>query len=242
MADENSTSSSPFSSWQWLAAGGFLLLVVGATIAVIIVSGGNNEPGAAPSTATPIPTVSSSAPPDGSACGLPAENQDIPVRGPDASWEAQKYLLVPSSDEFGPVQGQDPLWPCFAHSPTGALFAAAHFLPRMVALPGYEEFAQAAAVDNTALDSWLAEQNPSTHDQSAGRTGQYVAYRFQSVEPDAVVIDLGLRLSDASIYYRVSLVWDPAADNWKGDLATSQLSAPVVDDLTSFTSWENSDG
>jgi hypothetical protein len=112
----------------------------------------------------------------------------------------------------------------------------------MVALPGYEEFALAAAVDNAARDSWLAEQNPSTHDQSAGRTGQYVGYRFQSVEPDAVVIDLGLRLGDASIYYRVSLVWDPDADNWKGDLATSQLSAPVVDDLTSFTSWENSDG
>lgn len=244
MADQTNDSRPPLLQPKFLLSAGLLLLVAGSLVVVLVVQALEPEPTSG--STTPPSAPSAAAGPSGSAedtsCGVPVNDQDIPVSGPDAEWTAKRYLLVPSSDEFGPVGGQDPLWPCFAHSPTGALFAAAHFLPGMVALPDYEQFARAAAVDAPALNSWLAEQNPETHNQSAGRTGQYVGYRFQSIEADEVLVDLGLQLGDASIYYRVSMVWDPGADNWKGDVATSQLEAPVPDDLSTFTDWEATNG
>jgi hypothetical protein len=241
MTDENSTQASPFTLWWWIA-GGFFLIVIVAAVAMLATRGGQVDPTASP-TASADASPSSSATSSGSlvepdgACSLPAADQDIPVDPPQATWEAQGYILVPSSEVYGPIPGQDPQWPCFAHSPAGALFAAMNLHVRMVAMPDYEEFARAAAVDSPALESWLAEQDPATHGQTAGQTIQYAGFRFQKVESDAVVVDVAAKQADLNAYVRISLLWDSEVDNWRVDLATTSFDPAVVESLASFTTW-----
>ena len=244
MTDENNTQSSPFTVWWWIA-GGFFLIVIVATVVLLATRDGSSQadPTASPSTsADASPSGSETAggevaEPSAGACGLPADDQDIPVDPPEATWEAEGYILVPSSDVYGPVPGEEPLWPCFAHSPTGALFAAMNLHVFMVAMPNYEEFARVAAVNGPALESWLVEQDPKTHGQTAGQTLQYAGFRFQKVESETVVVDVAARQADLTAYIRISLTWDPEVDNWRVDLATTDFDPAVVESLASFTAW-----
>lgn len=59
-----------------------------------------------------------------SACGLPDGSQAVPAEGPEAEWETLQGHTVPVSKKFGPGQLEGEDRSCFAHSPTGALFAA----------------------------------------------------------------------------------------------------------------------
>lgn len=241
MSDEKETSN-PFNAWWWIA-GGFLLLIV-VLVAVVIATSSGSEPDPDPSSdisAAPSPSSTTGAELDEDDTCIPGgANQDIPVSGPEAQWEAVGYFMVPTSPEYGPVDGPEPLWPCFAHSPTGALFAAANFFAGL-GEPNYEEFSAVAAVDNPALPAWLATQDPSDRTQTPGRVAQIAGFQFQQVEPDAVIVSLGFRQEDIEAEVRISMVWDDALDNWRGDLATSQLT-PSIADLAAFTSWGATDG
>ncbi|WP_159796672.1 hypothetical protein [Puerhibacterium puerhi] len=249
MSDDNSApTQSPINAWWWVSAG-FIVLVVIAIVVAIAARSGSADDDAEPSVATTSqPPVSSSVEPSssssarGGACGLPAGSQDIPVTGPDAQWQPSGgYFMVPTSPEAGPIAGEDPAWPCFAHSATGALFAAPHAFAGLAG-PEYETFAAAAALPGQARESWIASQDPAAHQgQTAGRVAQIAGFQFQKVEPDAVVVDLGFRQDEVEGSMRVSLVWDDETDNWLIDLATSRFDW-VASDLSAFTAWSASDG
>lgn len=244
MSDENNHSTSPFNVWWWVA-GGFLLLIVVLVVVVLVgTSRGSDDSQTGPS--DPSPTVSTDGPdapatPDasGSACDLPAATE-IPVAGPEASWDAVGYFMVPTSPEYGPVATDGSAWPCFAQSPTGALFAAAHFFAGLTE-PTYAEFAESAAVDNGARTAWISAQDPATMTQTPGRVAQIAGFQFQQVEIGRVVVDLGLRQSDVEGSIRLGLVWDEQAGNWLGDFSASQV-VPAAADLTTFTPWGATDG
>jgi len=241
MSDEKETSN-PFNAWWWIA-GGFLLLIV-VLVAVVVATSSGSEPDPDPSSdisAAPSPSSTTGAELDEDDTCIPGgANQDIPVSGPEAQWEAVGYFMVPTSPEYGPVDGSEPLWPCFAHSPTGALFAAANFFAGL-GEPNYEEFSAVAAVDNPALPAWLATQDPSDRQQTPGRVAQIAGFQFQQVEPDRVVVDLGMQQDTVEASVRVGLVWDEEAGNWRGDFSLSQISPSPVD-LATFTKWGASDG
>lgn len=60
-----------------------------------------------------------------SVCGLPEGSQEVPAEGPEAEWQILQGHTVPSSSEkFGPGETKGADRACFAHNPTGALFAA----------------------------------------------------------------------------------------------------------------------
>lgn len=60
-----------------------------------------------------------------SVCGLPDGSQEVPAEGPEAEWQILQGHTVPSSSEkFGPGETKGADRACFAHNPTGALFAA----------------------------------------------------------------------------------------------------------------------
>lgn len=63
--------------------------------------------------------------PAASVCGLPDGGQQIPVSPPPAVWRLVGPVAVPTSDTVGPgLVDAHGVGDCFAHSPTGALFAA----------------------------------------------------------------------------------------------------------------------
>lgn len=64
-----------------------------------------------------------------SVCGLPAGPQELPRAAPTATWRILGGLIAaPSSPIFGPGSETGGVPGCFAHDPTGALFAAVNTL------------------------------------------------------------------------------------------------------------------
>lgn len=246
MSNDSTTERSPFNRW-WFIAGGFLVVI--AVIAGLLLSGvvgagkggGGNAGGNPGGPAASSSPDGNSAEPAGDTCSLPDGSQSIPTSGPKATWKTDVYFQYPSSDQYGPTQNPTSAdWGCFAHSPTGALFASANFF-RGIAGSDYERFIKSAAVDNAARTSWLQQQDIAQHQQSAGRVAQIAGFQFQSVSKDAAVVSLGFQQSDVSAAMKISLVWDSSTNNWKADFATSSLD-PTQADLSGYTEWGASNG
>lgn len=244
--DNNTRADSPFNIW-WVVSGIGIVLVVVALILVLIFGrgGASNDDAATPAaTATSDPTPSETG---GSAsttsCDLNSGNQDIPVEGPEATWTTVDYLLVPSSNEYGPAAVEGSEWSCFDHSPTGALFAAAHVLAG-AAGPDFESFMADAAVDNTALRSWIVAENPATHTQSPGDVAQFAGFQMASVETDRVTVKLALAQSGISGSYTVDMVWDDVDGTWKVDMSASTFfnNVATIENLDTFTPWAATSG
>ena len=249
MSNDSTTERSPFNRW-WFIAGGFLVViavVLGLILSGVIGAGndggGNNAGGnpGGPAASSSPGTGDTTTKPAADTCSLEDGSQSIPTSGPSASWKTDVYFKYPTSDEFGPTQNPTSSdWGCFAHSPTGALFASANFF-RGIAGSDYERFVKSAAVDNPARNSWLQDQNIADHQQQAGRVAQIAGFQFQSVTDDAAVVSLGFQQSDVEAGVKVSLVWDNNTNNWKADFATSDLDAEQVD-LSGYTQWGAVDG
>jgi hypothetical protein len=244
--DNNTRTDSPFNIW-WVVSGiGIVLVVVALILVLIFGRGGASDDDAAPVDTTmsePAPTETASAAPAASSCGLDDGNQDIPVSAPEATWTTVDYLLVPSSNEYGPAPLEGSEWSCFAHSPTGALFAATHVLAG-AAGPDYETFMNAAAVDNTALQAWIAAEDPDTHTQSPGAVAQFVGFQMTSVAPDRVTVKLALAQSEITGSYTVDMVWDEADGTWKVDMSASTFfdNVATLENLNTFTPWAATSG
>jgi len=243
--DNNTKTDSPFNIW-WVVSGIGIVLVVVALILVLVFGRGSGSDEdaapAAPSASEPAPAETGAAAPSSTSCDLDDSNQDIPVAAPEATWTAIDYLLVPSSNEYGPAPLDGSEWSCFAHSPTGALFAATHVLAGAIGAD-YEAFMADAAVDNAALRSWVVAQDPETHTQTAGNVAQFAGFQMTSVEADRVTVKLGLSQSDVSGSYTVDMVWDDVDGTWKVDMSASTFfdNLAVLDNLNAFTPWSATD-
>lgn len=245
MSDENASNRGGFNTW-WFVSAGFILLIIVALIIVLVVghNRGNGNPGGAASAPTSTGSGRGSTQPssggggtDG-ACDLPSKNQDLPVSGPSATWKSDGYFKYPTSTTYGPVATDDlPGWACFAHSPTGALFAAANVFDGLAGTK-YASVAKAAGVDNSARSEWISAQDPAQHTQSAGGVAQISGYQFTSVKPDAAVIRLEFSQADVNAFETFSLAWDASAGTWKLDFSTSTIdSAEQVQNANAFTPW-----
>jgi hypothetical protein len=100
-----------------------LIVLVGIVLAVVRTFGDNGGPagqhGGGGSAQQPAGSTSS--------CGLPDGDQSIPTSAPDATWELSGKVAAPRNASYGPGNYATPPRSCFAHNPTGALFAAINY-------------------------------------------------------------------------------------------------------------------
>lgn len=235
---DTSATSSPFNMWWGIAAGALLIVLIVGVLLITGVLGGGPDPAPTTPSATTAPTENP--PPAGAtACEVPGGNDSIPTSGPDAEWATNIYFLYPTSDTFGPVENpSSSLWGCFQKSPAGALFAAAN-VASLLSTVDYEAAAAEAVVPNAALESWLAAQEGVSREQTPGRVAQIAGFQFSSVTPDAVTVSLGLRQEDVAGSMTMTMVWDDTSENWKLDLAQSDLE-PVAANVDIYTAWRAS--
>ena len=245
--DNNTKTDSPFNMW-WVVSGIGAVLVVVALILVLVFGRGGESDDAAPaqtSSASSAPAPSSSADDSASStgCDLDDSNQDIPVRAPEATWTTVDYLLVPTSNEYGPAPLEGSEWACFAHSPTGALFAATHVIAGASGLE-YESFMNDAAVENSARAGWIAGESPENRAQTAGNVAQFAGFQMTSVADDRVTVKLALAQSGVLGSYTVDMVWDDADGTWKVDMSASTFfdNVAILETLDTFTPWSATDG
>ncbi len=247
MSDDSSNRGLvKFNAW-WLAAAVLVLAVVAALVLILIFGSkpaADPAPTSSPSTTT-RPTGDAEPPASGGGCDLPA-GTEIPTAGPGADWINHSGFLAPYSDEFVDRPEKDARWACFAPSPTGALFASANFMAGLqdsTDLNTFQAFIEEAAVDNSGRAAFITDNAELAGPRDAGRTAQISGFRFESVEPDEVVVRIGLSQSagaeTVTAYVTITMVWDSQASTWLVDTERLILR-PTVDPLAGYTVWSAS--
>ncbi|HUC20076.1 MAG TPA: hypothetical protein VMR98_01110 [Candidatus Polarisedimenticolaceae bacterium] len=169
-----------------------------------------------------------------SKCGLPPGDQTIPTKPPKAKWELVGKLAAPAApDTIGPKVVQDDLPSCFAHSPTGALFAAVNInaglslaarrnLPIAQQKIVLKRYAAAGPGYDAAL-ARLAQDDPPS--DSAGTT-QVAGFKIVRYEGSSAVIDLAFRVdklyTSGYVHATQTLRWEDG--DWK--LVLTQTGEP----------------
>ncbi|MFF2277927.1 hypothetical protein [Agromyces sp. NPDC058126] len=254
MSDTNKTDSSesksPFNIW-WAASGVLLVAIITALVVILTTGPGASDP-AVPATSTgPTNTGANpdkpAADPEATAvlgeCELAAGDQEVPTSAPAGTeWVPYGATLIPTSTMFGPAaNGTD--WACYAHSPTGALFAAFGWLGTMGATDAESgaDFFQASTVDNPSRATWMQTYGDYWVVTAAGNASQVAGFRFASVDPDRVKVYIGTQDTHLTASMPVTVLWDDEANTWLVDLGDTPI-AWAQDPLVGYVPWSATDG
>ena len=169
----------------FIASGVFLAVLVIAGSAFLLVGDGGG------STARTVAQKTRHVDTGGSVCGLPVGNTDPVVGPPDARWTLVGKIAAPYKAGIGPgvIDGHDRR--CFAHSPVGALLAAANFLPTTTAASAADaRMLLAHFLPGRVVDVYAKQPSPPV--DPAARV-QIAGFRVTVVSRDAVDVTLALQ-------------------------------------------------
>jgi hypothetical protein len=242
MADVTSSDhhSSPWTQRGFILAAAFIggLVLLGLALLVLgtggddSTGGGNDHSNGRPSAATPARKD-----PNASVCGLPAGNQRIPAAAPEAQWELVGTIAAPTDPKtIGPGIQEGTRRLCFAHSPTGALFAAVNFVAIAARSPNDAALLRELTAEGRARDE-LLRQGSEPSDSSFRM--QVAGFRIEAYSADEAAVDLAFRTSEqaALIHMAISLRWERG--DWKAVIATEATPFIVerLQDLSGYVAW-----
>jgi hypothetical protein len=156
-------------------------------------------------------------------------------------WDVWNRMVVPRSDEFGPgrVDG-DGFRRCFAHSATGAVFAAYHSVAALADNYRVQVNAAKVLLPGPDADRLLADlAADGVGDGAADAPSQLAGFRIIDAGPDRVTVALALRVNDAYASTTFTMVWH--GDDWRvlAPRAGQQFGAPYsqLSGLGDFVRW-----
>lgn len=227
----------PLTKPKFIISAVVVAIIAALAIILVLVPRGGGTPSAEPatagttaSTAQPSPT---SAP---SICGLPSGDQAKPATAPaDTKWELVGKIAAPTSPtQFGPGKTEaNGLRSCFAHSPTGALYAAANVTALSGAGKARLVFDQ-LAVPSPERDALLSQPEPQP---TSGTTAQIAGFQIRSYDANRAVIVIAAKGSNgALVSVPVPLQW--YGGDWKVVVpATGSTGGGQISDLSGFIPW-----
>jgi hypothetical protein len=212
-----------------------IIVALGIILALVPRGGGTASPEpstTSTSTSSGEPTATSVA----SVCGLPSGDQAKPATTPaDTKWELVGKIATPTSPtQFGPGKTEaNGLRSCFAHSPTGALYAAAN-MTALSSAGKADLVYQQLAVPSPERDAVL-KSSPTAAPNSV--TAQLAGFTFRSYEADRAVIDLAFKGANGTfVSIPVPLQWYEG--DWKFVVpATGDTGARQLSDLSGYVEW-----
>jgi hypothetical protein len=218
----------PFYATKGFIASGALLSVILILGAASVLFGGDSAPSSRP-TATQHADATW-----GSRCGLPHGTQDPVVGPPIAKWTLVGHIAAPSVPGVGPGVVEQGDRRCYAHSPLGALLAAANFLPTTGAATdarlGMDHYAPGKLRDIYAHQP-SSQIDPNTSIQTLG-------FRVNVLNRDAVDVQLALRVDGTLGYVTLPMRWSVPGD-WRVQLLSAQepLAAGSLGSLSGYIPW-----
>lgn len=216
----------------WIAGAVALILLVAAVGVGWFLGSGGRE-GEAPTASEGASAASGggsgSSEDSTSRCGLPEGDQAVPAEGPEAEWQILMSHTVPSSEKFGPGETKGGDRACFAHNPTGALFA---LLNTGRVLPTEHKIKH--VTDGPLRDSLVGaeEETPDPNSRTTVR-----GFKLDVVSKDEVVVR-PVYSTDGGELYEVGMrmVWSEG--DWKIDGTQDAASTPdPVDSLEGYVTW-----
>ncbi len=232
----------PFHRAGFLAAFAFLVLVLilGVTVVVTHSSGKSDKAAPAPSTGTTQPTASSS-PNNGNACGLSDVDQTVPAAPPsNVSWKIYDTVALPYSTTDGPGIVDGDVARCYAHTPTGALIAAAQIPVRYLVANDWQAVVNEQVmpgVGRAAYSKMRAQVTTNTN--QPGDYGQIAGFQFITYSANTAVVEIVSRFTNGNLQM-VSTTLEWSGEDWKLQLQDSggvSPNAQQVPNLTGFISW-----
>lgn len=240
---ESTTESNPFTRPGFIIAAALVVALVAAGIVIFLLPKGQSNAEPAPvssSTATASPSASS----DGgkSICGLPSSSETSLGTAPSSKWELVGKMATPTNPEVGPGKTDtNGFRSCFAHSPTGSLYAAMN-----VAALGssgepdiLKQVADKLLVPGAGRDAAMKETASGTSSSGSSTTIQVKGFLLKSYTPTEASIDLAFATETGALGRTTfSMRW--LDGDWK--VKPSDDGAPFghisqVRDLSGFILW-----
>ena len=188
--------------------------------------------------ANPTPTDPGPAAVSDSVCGLPAGDQEPPdsALGP-ATVRVGDGLAVPSVQGVGPGVTEG-VSRCFAHSPTGAVVAAANFIVWLSSNQRLDEVTTTLIAAGADRDRMLAEVH-SSWDGSTSPAFAVVGYKVEVRSPDEALVTIAASpASDRSraVAWPLVMVW--ADGDWKvKPPSNGRWGQTAVTGVSGFIPW-----
>jgi hypothetical protein len=230
---EHPSEQSPWSRPVVLVSGAFLLVLVLAGILVAFTGGDQHQTQPAPAQPSISPRdVTTAAAANPGACTLTGGSRSIPSASRPAGthWASVGSMQAPQApDLYGPQRRSGLFDMCFAHSPAGALLAAANLWAESTAAPPNEVFQRLAVGAPRDLGSNARLDN--------GGSVQLAGYRYDSYSPSQAQISVVLKGPEGKLAAVVTtMTW--AGGDWKYVFPPNGTPpVQVISDLTGYVPW-----
>lgn len=239
---ESTTESNPFTKPGFIIAAALVVALIAAAVVIFLLPKGQDNAQAAPGTAVSAnpATVSPSATTDAgkSVCGLPSSTETALGAAPKSKWDLLGTMAVPSDPSTaGPgTVGKDGLRSCFAHSPTGALYATVNIWA--ASFNGYAKqvYLQLAA-DSPSRDKAVQAVKEGKAVGGTSPKVQIAGFIIHSYTPGTAVVELAIKSADGGYgAFSTSMLWEDG--DWKLDIpAAGGGAVRQISDLSSFVPW-----
>ena len=208
------------------------------------------------------PAASSSALPIGAApagwassCGLPGGGQEVPVTAPTGTWQIVAGIAVPISPVFGPGRLVGGIGACYAHNPTGALFAMMDTLA-LTEAPSDQIPATAVVTQRGSRTAQYTQALAAAQAQDSGGAGPHMpsdpsttpkmtllGFRFVDYTPARATIAVAVGIGDPSRSSTYQPAMVTAVVTWEGgdwkfvySAQTGATAAPIIS-TEQYTAW-----
>ncbi len=222
---------------RWWPAVGIVGVIVtlGLILSVLGIVGDRHEP--LPAAAAPAAATDAAQQP--SVCGLP----DVELSGtvdkpPVAQWALVGTIAAPTVEGQGPGRIEDDGFrSCFAHTPTGAVVAAANLAAMGSYAPLRPRFNREALAPGPGRDAVLARV--TSQDTAGGVRAQLVGFQLLRYTGAQADLDLALMTSSGQSFgFTVYLQWGEG--DWKvrvADDGSDLSSVSPVSSLAGYVAW-----
>lgn len=242
---ENTTEPNPFTKPGFIIAGALVAALIAATLIIFLLPKGDSSDQPVPGLpdSTPGTVTKSVDGSGGSVCGLPSSSETALGGAPKSRWELVGKMAAPTDPKtFGPgLTDGDGFRSCFAHSPTGALYAAAN----VVALGSAKsQRLNAQLTDHLLVEGPgrdIAMKDSETMAPSSGddTTVQISGFLIKSYTPSEADVDLAFVTKNGVFAHTVlPLRWSDG--DWKvkvGDNGQLINAITQISDLSGFIAW-----
>ncbi len=217
-----------------------VIVALGLILSVLGIVGDRHEP----PPAAAAPTAARDAEQQPSVCGLPdVELSGTVTEAPVAQWSLVGTIAAPTVEGQGPgLIEDDGFRSCFAHTPTGAVVAAANLAAMGSYAPLRPRFDREALAPGPGRDAVLAKPRPQ-----GGTDGvrlQLAGFRLLRYTGAQADLDLALLASTGQMFgFTFFLEW--AEGDWKARMADdgSDLSSvSPISSLAGYVAWSAESG
>jgi len=170
-------------------------------------------------------------------------DQAVPTSPPQGvTWSLFQGVALPSSHSLGPIRVSGPVYAGYAHTPTGALLAAAQISSRYLISPGqdWRQVVERQVVPGPGRDVYVHKRaKVDSTSVLPGTYGQFAGFRFVTYSPDVAVVQFVSRFSSGNLQVATNtLRW--LDGDWKLQLQPDGSATPTVQSVNSlagFVPW-----